>query len=216
MPTENFMDILFSNWQHTLQRVGVDQVAAEKAFNSLIAAYSTPGRYYHTLKHIAHVLSTIQILEGYTNNLPAVQLAAWFHDVVYDTQAQDNEQRSADYAFELLSNLGIPESTITIVTRLILNTKDHQAAVDDYDSQVLLDADLAILATNQVQYGEYAYAIRQEYGSVSEANYITGRQQVLERFLQRSHIYFTPLMSEFAEPSARGNIQAEIKSLLSD
>jgi predicted metal-dependent HD superfamily phosphohydrolase len=216
MPTQNFMDILFSNWQHTLKRVGVDQVAAEKAFNSLIAAYSTPGRYYHTLKHIAHVLSTIQILEGYTNNLPAVQLAAWFHDVVYDTQAQDNEQRSADYAFELLSNLGIPESTITIVMRLILNTKDHQAAVDDYDSQVLLDADLAILATNQVQYGEYAYAIRQEYGSVSEADYITGRQQVLERFLQRSHIYFTPLMSEFAEPSARGNIQAEIKSLLSD
>ncbi|MCC5665770.1 hypothetical protein LC653_18040 [Nostoc sp. CHAB 5784] len=215
MPTENFMDILFYNWQHTLQSFGVDQVMAEKAFSDLVTAYSTPDRYYHTLKHIAHVLSTIQILQGYTNNLAAVQLAAWFHDVVYDTQAQDNEQRSADYAFDLLSNLGIPESTITIVTRLILNTKDHQAAVDDYDSQVLLDADLAILATNSVEYPEYAHAIRQEYGWVSEAEYITGRQQVLERFLQRSRIYFTPLMSEFAEPSARGNIQGEIQSLLS-
>ncbi|MCC5660412.1 hypothetical protein LC608_26230 [Nostoc sp. XA010] len=216
MPTENLTHILFSNWQHTLQPFGVDQVAAEKAFNDLIAAYSTPGRYYHTLKHIDRVFTTIQILQGYTNNLAAVQLAAWFHDVVYDTQAQDNEQRSADYAFDLLSNLGIPESTITIVTRIILNTKDHQAAVDDYDSQVLLDADLAILATNQVQYGEYAHAIRQEYGWMAETDYITGRQQVLERFLQRSHIYFTPLMSEFAEPCARGNIQGEIQSLLSD
>lgn len=216
MPTENLTHILFSNWQHTLQPFGVDQVAAEKAFNDLIAAYSTPGRYYHTLKHIDRVFKTIQILQGYTTNLAAVQLAAWFHDVVYDTQAQDNEQRSADYAFDLLSNLGIPESTITIVTRIILNTKDHQAAVDDYDSQVLLDADLAILATNQVQYGEYAHAIRQEYGWMAEADYITGRQQVLERFLQRSHIYFTPLMSEFAEPCARGNIQGEIQSLLSD
>ncbi|MEH2244696.1 HD domain-containing protein [Nostoc sp.] len=215
MPRENFMDILFSNWQHTLQPFGVDQIAAEKAFNRLVAAYSTPGRYYHTLKHIAHVLSTIQILQGYTNNLAAVQLAAWFHDVVYDTQAQDNEQRSADYAFELLSNLGIPKSTITIVIRLILNTKDHQAAVDDCDSQVLLDADLAILATNLVQYPEYAHAIRQEYAWVAEAEYITGRRQVLEQFLQRSHIYFTPLMSEFAERSARGNIQGEIQSLLS-
>ncbi|MCC5598805.1 HD domain-containing protein [Nostoc favosum] len=215
MPTENFMNILFSNWQHTLQPFGVDQVAAEKAFNDLVAAYSTPGRYYHTLKHIDRVLSTIEILQGYTNNLAAVQLAAWFHDVVYDTQAQDNEERSVDYAFDLLSNLGIPESTITIVRRLILNTKDHQAAVDDYDSQVLLDADLAILATNQVQYEEYAHAIRKEYGWVSEADYITGRQQVLERFLQRSRIYFTPLMSEFAEPCARGNIQGEIQSLLS-
>jgi predicted metal-dependent HD superfamily phosphohydrolase len=213
MPTENLTHILFSNWQHTLQPFGVDQVAAEKAFSCLVAAYSTPGRYYHTLKHIDQVLSTIQILQGYTNNLAAVQLAAWFHDVVYDTEAQDNEKRSADYAFELLSNLGIPESTITAVTRLILNTKDHQAAADDYDSQVLLDADLAILATNSVQYYEYAHAIRQEYGSVAEADYITGRRQVLERFLQRSRIYFTPLMSEFAEPSARGNIQGEIQSL---
>jgi predicted metal-dependent HD superfamily phosphohydrolase len=216
MPTENFMDILFSNWQHTLQSFGVDQVAAEKAFNSLVAAYSTPSRYYHTLKHIDRVLSTIQILQGYTNNLAAVQLAAWFHDVVYDTEAKDNEERSADYAFELLSSLGIPESIIITVTRLILNTKDHQAAVNDYDSQVLLDADLAILAANSVEYEEYAHAIRQEYGWLPEKDYITGRQKVLERFLQRSHIYFTPLMLEFAEPSARGNIQAEIQSLLSD
>lgn len=87
--------------------------------------------------------------------------------------------------------------------------------MDDYDSQVLLDADLAILATNPVQYLEYAHAIRQEYSWVAEADYITGRQQVLEKFLQRSLIYFTPLMLEFAEPSARSNIQAEIQSLTS-
>ncbi|MFN6466313.1 MAG: hypothetical protein RMZ41_031475 [Nostoc sp. DedVER02] len=213
MPPENFMDILFSNWQHTLQPFSVDQVAAEKAFNCLVVAYSTPGRYYHTLKHIDRVLSTIQILQGYTNNLAAVQLAAWFHDVVYDTQAQDNEERSADYAFELLSKLGIPESTTSTVKHLILDTKNHQAAVNDYNGQVLLDADLGILAANSVEYQEYAHAIRQEYSWLSEADYITGRQQVLEKFLQRSRIYHTPLMLEFAEPCARGNIQAEIKSL---
>lgn len=182
----------------------------------LVAAYSTPSRYYHTLKHIDRVLSTIQILQGYTNNLAAVQLAAWFHDVVYDTEAKDNEERSADYAFELLNTLDIPESTITTVTRLILNTKDHEAAVNDCDSQVLIDADLAILAAHSVEYEEYAHAIRQEYGWLPEKDYITGRQKVLERFLQRSRIYFTPLMLEFAEPSARGNIQAEIQSLLSN
>ncbi|MBN3957562.1 hypothetical protein [Nostoc sp. NMS8] len=215
MPTENLTHILFSNWQHTLQPFGVDQVAADKAFYPLIAAYSTPDRYYHTLKHIDRILSTIEILQGYTNNLAAVQLAAWFHDVVYDSQSQDNEERSADYASELLSNLGIPETIITTVTRLILNTKDHQAAVNDYDSQVLLDADLGILATDSVQYREYSYAIRQEYAWVAEEDYIRGRQQVLEGFLRRSHIYFTPLMLEFAEPSARGNIQGEIQSLLS-
>jgi predicted metal-dependent HD superfamily phosphohydrolase len=215
MPTVNLTDILFSNWQHTLQPFGVDQVRTEKAFNQLLAAYSTPDRYYHTLKHIHHVLNTIQVLRGYTNNQTAVQIAAWFHDVVYDTKAEDNEQKSADYALEFLSNLGISESTIATVTRLILNTKDHQAGVDDYDSQVLIDADLAIFAANPVEYTEYVHAIRQEYSWVPEAEYIVGRRQFLEKFLQRSYIYFTPLMLEFAQPSARGNIQGEIQSLSS-
>jgi predicted metal-dependent HD superfamily phosphohydrolase len=95
------MDILFYNWQHTLQPFGVDQVAAEKAFNPLVATYSTPGRYYHTLKHIDRVLSTIEILQGYTNNLAAVQLAAWFHDVVYDSKSQDIDTLRAE-ATEIL------------------------------------------------------------------------------------------------------------------
>jgi predicted metal-dependent HD superfamily phosphohydrolase len=212
---DNLTDILFSSWRYTLQAFNVEQIAAEKAFTELVAAYSTPGRYYHTLKHIHHVLSTIEILQAHSKDLAAVQLAAWFHDVVYDTQAQDNEERSADYASQLLSSLGIPNSNIATVTRLVLNTKHHQAAVDDYDSQVLLDADLAILAANSVQYQEYANAIRLEYNYVPEAQYIAGRRRILEQFLQKKRIYFTTLMFEVAEQSARENIQGEIQSLLS-
>lgn len=202
--------VLLSSWQHTLQIFGVDQVAAKKAFTHLTEAYSNPSRHYHTLKHVAYVLSTIETLQAYTQDLAAVQLAAWLHDVVYDTHTQDNEEKSANYACELLSNLSIPANTIAHVTHLILSTKHHQAAVDDYDSQVLLDADLAILAANPVQYREYAQAIRQEYAWVSELEYITGRKQVLERFLQRSRIYFTDLMFEVAEQFARSNLKTEI------
>jgi len=213
-PTKNFTNILFSNWEHTLQPFGINQVAAEKVFTKLVAAYSTPGRHYHTLKHIHHVLSTIETLEIYTKDLAAVQLAAWFHDVIYDTQAQDNEERSADYACELLSSLGLSASIIATVTRLILNTKHHQAAVDDYNSQVLLDADLTILAANPIQYQEYTHAIRQEYNYVPETEYIAGRRRVLEGFLQRERIYFTALMFEIAEQSARINIKVEIDTKL--
>lgn len=204
---------LFCQWQHTLSGFEVDQVAAQKAFNLLVEAYSSSDRYYHTLKHIYHVLKIIDNLQAYTRNLATVQLAAWFHDVIYDTKAQNNEERSADYACQLLSSLGIPFSNITPVTRLIINTKNHQAAADDFDSQVLLDADLAILAANPVYYREYANAIRQEYAWVSEAEYIVGRKQVLERFLQRQRIYFTTLMFEVAENAARRNLNAEIQCL---
>jgi predicted metal-dependent HD superfamily phosphohydrolase len=205
-------DTLLCHWQNTLQPFDVDKLAAEKAFLKLVTAYSSPHRYYHTLQHIHHVLSTIDTLQIYAKNLAAVQLAAWFHDVVYDTQAQDNEEKSADYAYELLNNLSLPQNAIATVTRLILNTKHHQAAVDDYDSQVLLDADLAILATNSMQYQEYAHAIRHEYAWVSDADYIQGRKKVLEKFLQRQQIYCTPLMFEIAEQSARNNLQQEIQN----
>ncbi|OUL29197.1 hypothetical protein BV378_06175 [Nostoc sp. RF31YmG] len=213
MPTQNLIDILLWRWQQTLQCFSIDQLAADRAFNHLVEAYSSLGRYYHTLKHIHHVLSTIEVLEGYTQDLISVQLAAWLHDIVYDTQAQDNEEKSAEYAYDLLSNLKIPLNNIVTVNRLILNTKQHQSAANDFNSQVLLDADLAILAVHPIQYQEYANAIRQEYAWVPEAKYIAGRQQILERFLQRQRIYFTPLMFEMAEESARANLKAEIQLL---
>lgn len=203
--------LLSYRWQNTIKIFDVDEASAAQVFNQLVQAYSNPSRRYHTIKHIDCVLNKIQALQDYTQDLTTVELAAWFHDVIYNTQAQDNEERSADYADEVLNRLDIPSSYITNVKRLILNTKHHQA--DDIDSQVLLDADLAILAANAVDYQEYADAIRQEYAWVSDDNYIQGRTQVLEKFLQRQRIYFTPLMYESSEQAARNNIQAEVRKL---
>lgn len=203
--------LLFCRWQNTIKIFDVDNASAAQVYSKLVQAYSHPSRHYHTLKHIDCVLNKIQALQDYTQDLTTVELAAWFHDVIYNTQAQDNEERSADYADEILNQLDIPNSCITKVKRLILNTKHHQA--DDIDSQVLLDADLAILAADAVDYQEYADAIRQEYAWVSDDDYIQGRTQVLEKFLQRQRIYLTPLMYEKLEQAARDNIQAEIKQL---
>jgi predicted metal-dependent HD superfamily phosphohydrolase len=203
---------LFLHWQSTFHPFTIDKVAANKAFADLVAAYSSPNRYYHNLKHIHHVISTIDTLQVYTQDLPSVKLAAWFHDIIYDTQSQDNEEKSADYAAKILENLAIPANNINTVHQLILNTKYHQG--NDLNSQVLLDADLAILAAKPIEYQEYSQAIRQEYAWVSESEYITGRRQVLERFLQRERIYFTPSMFDSAEQSARYNLQTEINYLL--
>ncbi|MBD2499392.1 HD domain-containing protein [Anabaena azotica] len=212
MLTNKITYLLFNRWQNTLQPFEINPSKLEATFVKLVEAYSAFGRHYHTIQHIDYVLNTVQLLQTYTQNLAAVKLAAWFHDVVYNTQAQDNEEKSADYAGEVLYSLGIPTSCITNVQRLILNTKHHLA--DNIDSQVLLDADLAILAANAVDYQEYAHAIRKEYAWVSESDYIKGRTKVLENFLQRQRIYFTPLMYEKSEQAARDNMQAEIEQLI--
>ncbi|HLP87238.1 MAG TPA: hypothetical protein VK184_01360 [Nostocaceae cyanobacterium] len=203
--------VLLSCWLETLQVFNVDSIAANQAFSEIFTAYSHSSRYYHNLQHIQQVLNTIDSLQSFAQDLASIKLAAWLHDVVYNSQASDNEERSAEYTATLLQNLGVPLGTIANVTRLILQTKHHQA--DDIDSQILLDADLAILAASSVDYHQYAQAIRQEYIWLTDSEYILGRKRVLENFLMRLPLYHTPLMYTTCENFAHSNMQTEINYL---
>ncbi|OLP17471.1 hypothetical protein BST81_15915 [Leptolyngbya sp. 'hensonii'] len=204
---------LEDRWQQLLRSFGVSPTAAQSAFEALAQAYTSPHRSYHTLQHIGHVLQMIDCLQDYAPNLEIVQLAAWFHDIVYDTQVGDNEERSRDYAVTVLRTLGLTDRVIARIGHLILQTKPHLPDTGDRDGQVLLDADLAILGSNPEEYRDYAQAIRQEYGWVPEARYQMARKQVLKSFLQRPQIYFTPLMYEQMEAIARQNLEEEIRLL---
>ena len=175
-----------------------------KTFEQISSAYSSPERHYHTLTHLSQVLSVLDQFQ------PAitVQLAAWFHDIVYDSQAQDNEEQSAEFAEEMLTLLSIDSSAIATVRQLILCTKTHQAY--DSDSAILLDADLSILGADPFEYQNYAAAIRREYTWVSDADYRIGRRRVLEKFLSRDRIF---LRLDHLEAQARHNLQTEIHNL---
>jgi predicted metal-dependent HD superfamily phosphohydrolase len=205
------LEILLTSWQEIIQDFHVDMEKSNQIFFDIISSYSHPSRYYHNLIHIHSVLNKVEFLKTYIQDLPAVKFAAWFHDFIYDTHAQDNEEKSAEYASIFLENLGITQEIIFQVKNLILCTKNHQAY--NIDSQVLLDADLSILSADPVEYQKYSQAIRQEYAWVSDTDYITGRRQVLEKFLQRPAIYSTPLMLESYEELARLNITEELKLL---
>ncbi len=109
----NLTAILSANSQDILQPFGVDPIMASKAFPQLVAIYSSPSLYYQTLQHIDYVLSIIDVLQIYVQDLASLQLAAWFHDIVYDTHVRDKEEKSADYAVDMLNTLAVPANTIT-------------------------------------------------------------------------------------------------------
>ena len=67
----------------------------QKVFNKLIAAYSEKQRAYHTLQHLYECLVLVDSIRADLIDADAVELALWFHDAVYDTALQDNEERSA-------------------------------------------------------------------------------------------------------------------------
>jgi predicted metal-dependent HD superfamily phosphohydrolase len=204
---------LEARWTGLLTALGCGPEAARAAFAAVAANYSAPERHYHTLDHVRDVLDTVTSLWGTAEPPPALLLAAWLHDVVYDTHAADNEERSADHARALLRPLGLSEGLLDEAARLILLTKGHRADAGDRAGQVLLDADLAVLGADEAAYDRYAAAIRREYAWVPEADYRAGRSRVLEDFLRRPRVYHTEEMHARAEALARANLRREIALL---
>jgi predicted metal-dependent HD superfamily phosphohydrolase len=202
-------DTLKRAWHHLLDAWAIEPAAADDALQDVTDRYASHGRAYHTLDHVRAVLETVEALGSHARDLSSVRLAAWLHDVVYDSKASDNEARSAAYSEDLCGRLNIPRGPR--VAALILATKSHDAG-DDADSRVLLDADLAILGADEAAYRRYADQIRQEYAWVPEADYRMGRRRVLESFLSRPRIFY---FLAWLEAPARRNIAAEIARLAS-
>src|SRR5688500_13453931 len=104
--------------------------------------YAEPHRRYHTVEHLEEVLAVVADLGG----SPAVELAAWFHDAIYDAAAPagESEARSAALAVDRLTALGCERALVDEVERLVLLTAGHEVDPDDRNGAVLADADLAI------------------------------------------------------------------------
>jgi predicted metal-dependent HD superfamily phosphohydrolase len=208
------IDRLFQRWQHYDDR-SLDrrnEQLGDSVFEQLVTAYNRHDRHYHNLTHIDRMLAIVDRFDD-LQNPRAVYLATWFHDAVYDSQATDNEAKSAKLARDLLIDIGESIETIDRVERLILATQGHQTDPADPDLCIFLDADLAILGTDPVRYQAYQQAIRYEYSWVTDLEYQAGRTQVLESFLQRDRLYYTDLLFAELESIARANLKREITFL---
>ncbi|MEQ1700996.1 MAG: metal-dependent phosphohydrolase [Ilumatobacteraceae bacterium] len=188
--------------------------ATEATFESLLARHREPHRRYHTATHVMWVLRHLHELslagEG-PSDVPAVQLAALFHDMVYDPRTTDNEARSAARAAEAATQLGWSPERCAMVHRLVMATAGHEPT--DADEAALVDADLAILGAPPNEYAAYARAVRAEYAHVSDDAWRVGRAAVLRGFAARSHLYATAHMRSTRESRAFANVAAELATL---
>ncbi len=145
----------------------------------LLGRWAEPHRAYHDLAHLSEVLERVDLMAAEADRPDAVRLAAWFHDAVYDPTAADNEERSAALAMTTLRLLGVDELLLDEVTRLVRLTATHDVGPDDANGAVLCDADLAVLASDDLRYAAYVEGVRREYAHVDDAAFADGRAQVL-------------------------------------
>lgn len=201
-------------WFSVFDKFGVEKRKSEEAFDKISKDYGSENRFFHNIEHVENLLKFFEQRKETINDYDSMRLAAWFHDVVYDAKATDNEKQSAAYARKILGELGIPEDVIVKVEELILATFKHENANNDDDCSIFLDGDLSILGGDDAVYDAYAKSIWQEYSQIASREYYKQRRkQVLENFLKRERIYFTNKMFEKFEDKARKNIEREIKSL---
>ena len=195
---------------------GAPPHAVAAAGEQVIAAYAEPHRRYHSVEHLTEVLVMLGDLVDLAREPAAVELAAWFHDVIYDPRAASgaNEAASAGVADAVLVPLGVPADVVARVQRLIAITTTHSVDAADPDAAVLADADLWILAAPRSRYARYVHDVRAEYGWLDDAEWATGRSAVLAVFLDRPRLYSTDRAHAALGPGARANLGWELATLL--
>jgi predicted metal-dependent HD superfamily phosphohydrolase len=197
------------------QRHVASGAAADHWLETVTAMYRQPGRHYHDVRHLAWVVRHITAIcaEHPADDAGAVVAAAFFHDAVYDPTRHDNEAQSAALAERALTELGWAPARISAVAAMVLATIDHDVATADADTQIVLAADLAVLAADPAPYGDYARAVRKEYAHVGDEAWRTGRRAVLRSLLDRQHLFAPRLGLARWEQRARANITSELATL---
>ena len=197
-------------WSETWGRLEV--VAPEALLAELARRYSEPHRFYHTLQHLRECFSMLEPASHLAWRIGEVQLALWFHDAVYDTRAQSNEEESAHWAQKSLVAGGAGSDAAARVRDLVLATK-HHAVPQEEDAKLVVDVDLSILGAAEPRFAEYERQVRQEYGWVTEEAFRQGRARVLASFLDSSSIYGTAWFAARLEEQARKNLSRSLKEL---
>ena len=178
----------------------------------LLECYAEPQRAYHTLQHLEECLSLLSRNLHLAVEPAEVEISLWFHDAIYNVTARDNEARSAEWAEEELSRVGVNAERIERVKRHILATR-HAVLPQGQDQKLLVDVDLSILGAARARFEEYEAQVREEYSWVPEPHFRQRRAEVLAEFLERQPIYNTSALRESHESQARENLAYSLQKL---
>ena len=196
-------------WQQLWLRLGGS--APENSFVELQAAYRQPSRHYHGEQHILTCLAHLDRYHTLAAQPDLLELALWLHDLVYDSRRQDNEAASAEQARDWLMQAGL-EPLAAKVEALILATC-HQAPASTPDEALLVDIDLAILASAPAVYARYETGVRAEYAWVPEPLFRAGRARQLRELLAMPRIYQREEIARNWEQPARANLVQALRLL---
>ena len=180
--------------------------------SEIAARWDEPHRRYHSLQHLRECLTLFEENRALAEHPGEVAIALWFHDAVYETREHDNEELSAKWAAQALTDAGASGEVVARVQALIVATR-HDGMVATADARLVVDIDLAILGAAPARFAEYERQIRDEYAHVPEPVFRAKRAEILRAFLTREPLFLTPALETRFELAAKTNLAAAITSL---
>lgn len=203
-----------TTFQHLFSSYSEDTYLSTSYWTEIELHYKAKNRHHHNLIHLEHVINELKSIQAEVMDWDVLLFSVFYHDIVYQSTAKDNEEKSAAFAQKRLARIQLPETKITRVINQILATKTH-AISSDLDTNYFLDADLSILGQEWESYEKYSICIKKEYAIYPDFLYNLGRKKALIHFLAFEDIFKTTYFKEKYEKQARINIEREIESLTS-
>lgn len=199
-----------------------DSHTIEKVCISVLRKWDEPHRKYHTRRHLTECLYDLDRLksEGLLSGKDAnvMEIALWFHDVVYYPQRTDNELASAMYCAIECDHLNLHPRDAADTARRLINLTDHRSGIlaSDFSEpeKLFLDIDLSILSAHPKAFVEYERQIREEYSFVEESVFRAKRVEILERLGGERFSYHSAAFAHRNE-AARLNLKRSIAQLKS-
>jgi len=196
-------------WEtHTL---ATRQSDSRAVYDELWCRYCEGHRRYHTTAHIDYCLAQLDLAEHLMGDADAVEMAIWFHDVIYDPGASDNEHQSAEWFVELAEGYLDP-AFVDRVRKLILATIPGRFP-QSLDEEFVVDIDLSSFASPWPLFKRDSLALREEFTHLTDKSFFAAQLEFYQSLLERPGLYFTPFFHERMEYTAIQNIRRYMKEL---
>lgn len=187
------------------------QSKALRLCRSIVDHYGEPHRRYHTGDHIRHCLRQVDLIPADYEHRDAVELAIWFHDVIYQIGDPKNERNSAEW-FVRHAREDLPDPIVDRVYRMIIAT-EHREPPGNTDVAYVVDIDLSSFGLPFDEFIADSRLVRAESTHLTDEQYFDGQRRFLRALLARERIFVTDLFNGLYEARARRNIQSTLENI---
>jgi len=185
---------------------------AHECFAQVEDHYNEPHRRYHTPGHITHCLEQFDAARALMQHPDSVELAIWYHDVIYDVGASDNELQSAKLLRRHADD-ALPGDLVQRVHDLIMVTVHGLLEPACLDQAFMVDIDLSSFGLPWQRFLRDSVAVREEFPHMSDAQFYPRQREFLAGLLAREHFCATDFFRKRHETRARRNITRYLADL---